>query len=363
MRDTSNWLITPPSWNENELELLFRNYSQTNTTKPIKLSELIRKSDEFPIKPPTDEIKCIKIVKSVPEKILEKNIQSAYPVIHETILNLCAKFLLFKKHHGTLTEKETYENMSVLEFIQRLLDKRAVSFNSNNYVLRNKVQGDFKWTVGSDDEKFLLILRDYLSYDEIKISAMMSISSYSYFINNGNRCNCGITDKTRDNIEPEGVMVGITGPKLEKSNVLDFEEIIITNTQNIAVNGYGSCAVPNIHSLFLNFYEEESHLYDNVRYGPMTDLTDFKELNSGDIFYNNVYVKRLAISFDTLLLEANYRAKKCQKFAYVHVVGIGLGIRRIEEHQEDLFVKTFGESIRYIFFIGKIFYLQGTNIF
>lgn len=42
-------------------------------------------------------------------------------------------------------------------------------------------------------------------------------------------------------------------------------------------------------------------------------------------FCTEKYIERIAIPIDVLLIEANKRAKDINKFAYIRVVGLGLG--------------------------------------
>lgn len=66
-----------------------------------------------------------------------------------------------------------YENLSLEQFIQRLLTKRCVSFVGpmDAYMLitgEEGSSGNFN-TIGSDCEQKPLLLNDCLSYDEIKV--------------------------------------------------------------------------------------------------------------------------------------------------------------------------------------------------
>lgn len=67
--------------------------------------------------------------------------------------------------------------------------------------------------------------------------------------------------------------------------------------------------------------------------------------NKNDFFDNLLMKKRYTISFDTLLLESNHRAKLAKKNAYVHVVGIGLGVWKACAHQEEIFLETMEQRI------------------
>lgn len=58
--------------------------------------------------------------------------------------------------------------------------------------------------------------------------------------------------------------------------------------------------------------------------------------------------KRFAISIDTLLLESQARAKEINKIAYVHVVGIGLGVWKIASQQDEIFLRVFEQRLKYL---------------
>lgn len=53
-----------------------------------------------------------------------------------------------------------------------------------------------------------------------------------------------------------------------------------------------------------------------------------------EYFNRFVYEQRIRITAETFLIEANHRAKVAGKKAYVHVVGLGLGIWKLIDKQE-----------------------------
>jgi hypothetical protein len=103
----------------------------------------------------------------------------------------------------------------VEEFLKRLIEKRPLSFftDDDTTLLRNGAKlekpASADWLlVGCDKEGAIKldgvysscnrinfsILIDYLSYDEMQISALLATSAPVYFINNGERNNCGTTE-------------------------------------------------------------------------------------------------------------------------------------------------------------------------
>lgn len=269
-----------------------------------------------------------------------------------------SNFLEFKNQYGNSIEKAIYNNMTLTGFVQRLLTKRCASFIGVNdkYLLLTGERGASGFVdIGTYKQKPALILENCLSYDEIKLSALLSVSSYTDFINNGYRQNCGLVETDKKKIENEGIIIGMIGARLNRREFMEFQDIVLAEKQNVASNGYG----PNpesfdddeiekkfqYRSLWNKFYEEQSLLFksvkkDNVRFG--------NSKNSKDIFDSLLMKKRYTISFDTLLLETESRAAKEGKQAYLHVVGIGLGVWKVCDQQEKIFMDVFEQRIKYL---------------
>lgn len=159
----------------------------------------------------------------------------------------------------------------------------------------------------------------------------------------------GVPAMSRTNIESEGIIVGLIGARLKRQNAMEFQEIVITKTQNIPEKGYGDVDIQTLPSVFADFYQEPCFTYNDVVGEISSGKTErFTKLN--DQFFDNVvYSKRLSLSFDTLLLEANHRSGVEKKSAYIHVVGIGLGVWKASPHQKDVFIETFFQRIKFVF--------------
>lgn len=186
-----------------------------------------------------------------------------------------------------------------------------------------------------------------------KLSAFLSVSSHTEFLNNGRRFNCGIIEKDKSKIEIEGVIIGIIGGRFEAEDVMEWQDIMITPMQNTKERGYGykmqSTKKAKNHKidyrqLWMRFYEEQDLLYDKIE--NINSSRFFKDDFTRYIFDNLMMKKRYAITFDTLLLEADARGKATDKQVYLHVVGIGLGAWRAVQHQEKIFLKTFKERMQ-----------------
>lgn len=344
--DVPNWSLKVPQWS-NETFTLLNNFT-TDSNRAESIQDFIKKSDEFCVKFPIDTGRCKTLKNHISSEILERNINSVYPFVHENVLELYCQFILFKRRYGTTIEKKLYLNMDLKNFVNRLLKNRAVMFmgKADNYVLLTGEKGKNKWeTIGTLNECTPLVLENCISYDEIKLSAFLSASSYTYFVNKGDRKNMGKFENKRENIANEGIIVGVIGPRLKKQGVMEYQEIVVSKTQNTKSNGYGSAAVGgSIHKLLSDFYEEPCLDFDEVN-NKIDGESRYYKLTANEIFDNRYYYKRLTVSIDTLLLEANHRAKEAGKFAFVHVVGLGLGVWRISKHQDAVYMDAFAKRI------------------
>jgi hypothetical protein len=116
-------------------------------------------------------------------------------IVHCRVLELIHEFLQVKVQFGSAVEKSLYKEMTQEGFIQRLILKRPLSFigTSDDTLGRDArmvPNAANLWRhVGTEHEKEPLVLGEYLSYDEIVISALIGVSSPTYFINSGGRFN------------------------------------------------------------------------------------------------------------------------------------------------------------------------------
>ncbi|CAG9771749.1 unnamed protein product [Ceutorhynchus assimilis] len=319
--------------------------------KHYEIKDILDRSNKFPIPFPinTGRLEVLQNKKNITKENLTKYINSVYPFLHESILDLYIKFIEFKQKHGSDIEKAFYKKMNLKDFVDRLLKRRAVMFmgKDDKYLLLNGEKGSKNWeTIGTDNENPPLILKNCLTYDEIKLSAFLYVSSYTHFVNIGDRTNMGVYSADRTEIEDEGIIAGMIGSRLKKPGVMDYQEMVLTSKQNTESNGYGNRM--SVHKLFADFFEEENLLYNtSVQRKTEKESNRFVDLKTpkGAIFDNRVYSKRLAVMFDCLLLEANSRAKEAGKTAFIHVVGLGLGVWMISDHQEKVYMECFYERI------------------
>lgn len=104
-----------------------------------------------------------------------------------------------------------------------------------------------------------------------QLSAFLSVSSHSEFINSGDRYNAGKVEIDQD-IERNGVIIGLIGARFERPGVMEFQDICVTEEQNTLSKGYGpepSVEDPfdlkrnyNFRSIWNEFYDESSKLFN-----------------------------------------------------------------------------------------------------
>ena len=207
-----------------------------------------------------------------------------------------------------------------------------------------------------------------MTYDEGKLAALLGASTKTVTINKGERLNSGIPSE-KDDFENSGVIVGLVGPRMNKSTVMESQELRVTEEQNTKENGYGKNHNKGVLKLFADFYGIEylpkfSELHSDVQKsksltGLVSNVLNFKRdqqpenkllecytemtgrINTPEFLHIPGYNQRNRITFEILLADANYRAQMIKKKAYVHVVGLGLGVWRIFNDQIKLFLTEF----------------------
>ncbi|XP_050347313.1 uncharacterized protein LOC126771460 [Nymphalis io] len=366
-----NWSL--PSITDQNKKLIH----QCTTLAVIELTdnmeEIIEKSKAFPIPFPIETVRLEYLKTLRPIKRLQRNITSTYPLIHERVLILLAKFLNYKREFGSDIEKALYNDMTVPELIDRILKKRALCFVGphDKYRLLNGEKGTGGWEeIGTSKEKPPLILENCLSYDEMKISSMVYVSGYTECINNGTRCNNGVVS---NDAEEEAIIIGLIGPRFVRRGKMDYEDILITKEQNCPENGYGEREARNdskmlkadpttqsiqskqaLREMWAEFYGTDTLVYSESFFKDVKNKTDqstarYQHVIKGKkincIFDNEVYYKRIVVLAEATLIEAEARAKGSGKNAFVNVIGCGLGIWMISKHQTDAYIVTFLERM------------------
>ena len=226
--------------------------------------------------------------------------------------------------------REFYKDKSVFDLINKLLQNRPVVFMSpsDSFRLDNRVAGFGGFEgIGRDGFKKAHFTLDKLnSYDEMRLAALVSVSSHSHFINRGDRNNCGQQGTGGDH-EVEGVIVGQVGARFERFGQMDWQDCGVSREQNTAARGYGRESAGHRADLLRAWARlwgmEYFPLYEEIG----NNAQGFEAVRSTHSFLNkNVYKKRIEMLAQVLLVEASHRAKEEGKRAYVVIVGLGLGV-------------------------------------
>ncbi|CAH0714859.1 unnamed protein product, partial [Brenthis ino] len=371
---------------KNFIDMLLQCMDISSAKLPYNIEELMKKSDAFPIPFPLEAVRVKTLKKRVPLNKLKRNIISTYCIIHERVLVLMTLFLTYKRDYGSDMEKLYYKNMTVPQFLNRILLKRSAFFLGSQdwYLLLTGEKGISNWeNVGTSTEKHPLVLENCLSYDEMKLSAMVYVSGYTECINDGNRQNNGIV--AENNIEEEAVVIGLIGPRFLRRTKMDYQDIIIAENQDAndsyfsnifkkqdATQNLTEQSDDGLRQIWSEFYQ--SPILDfNDLHARNTRIADSNSANytnrfryvpgsnNTEIFDNQIYYRRISIIAETGLIEAESRAKESGRNAFINVIGCGLGVWMISPHQSDIYILTFIERARTFLNIGLLDHITDIN--
>ncbi len=310
--------------------------------------------------------------------LMVEQAKSVYPLLDGKVNKLIQDFLDVKREHGSRVEKTLYANMTARAFIRRLLTKRPYTFwnQTDDYLLRDRItqsSGRFE-TIGKYNQGGKLVLADYLSYDEMAISALVSVAVPTFFVNSGNRHNNG-RQGAKGSYENQGVLVGAVGARFEKPGLMEYAHMIITPEQNTPANGYGDPSVQGyvenpLLQVWAKFYgidyfpswdevkvsgliesenEEDdpkkTYLMVNTYEGSFDD-DSFKEITF--YIHKDVYKKRMKSVVAPYLFAANQYAQDQGKKAYCRVVGLGLGVWAKHVKQQKWLVDVYLDALHYV---------------
>ncbi|KAI1208339.1 uncharacterized protein F4807DRAFT_148498 [Annulohypoxylon truncatum] len=243
-------------------------------------------------------------------------------IVHQDYPDLVERFLTLKR--GTAATSNTQQlyahPWTWQQQVRRLIEKRPLAFLNaiDSTFFRNGrrlANGTAFWDAVGKEGTNYSTLRDYLSYDEIMLGSLIGVSGPSYFINDGNRYNQGRPGRP-GTFEPRGVIIGLVGPRFERLDQMD---------SCLILNGVGHSQMhPSIVNAFAQYLNTEK---------------------SQDQFDRSMYMARVGNTLEILLLEANERAKEVSRKAFVHVVGLGLGVWMYDSRQTDYYVRALGETL------------------
>ena len=342
---------------------------------------LKQKSDEFARRNKfgCNSTRCAELGKrGFTEEELLANANSAYPIIHHKVYDLIIKFLELKQRVGSKVEKDIYKEISIAGLIDRLMAKRPLVFAGllDTYVLRDQGEGEWVegkhgadvWhSVGTDQERGPLVMADYLTYDECKLAALLGASTFTVTANKGDRRNAGVWAGDEEDWERRGVIVGLVGPRMNKVGAMECQEMRVMEEQNGK-----NVSRDSVLQLFANFYgmgrvatfKEVQRSFDHKNVGAFAAIKrtfqkggsqvkteDFlpvlttRPITEESYLHLPAYSQRIRLVADLLIAEANDRACREGKKAFVHVVGLGLGVWQITPKQKPIFAGIFLDAL------------------
>lgn len=333
-------------WDDGVTSAYLKGASSLSPPPRMDLKDFIDSSNKFFIRFPIETPRVRALVKAGRDPgEAERNVNSAYPVLHERCLPLYAAFLRHKQSHGTDEEKSLYAGMDVVGLVERLLRKRPATFfaRGDQYLLRDGTRGAGGFErIGTPQEAPPLCLRDYLSYDEMKLSALLAVSSRSFFVNDGSRHNKGVPGAPGTFAE-SGVIVGMVGARLKRKGVMEWQDCLVTPEQNTEAKGYGGRAAPSqLQALWARMWGQALPTWKDAG----AQAEGFFRVSKNMFLNVGVYKARMRLTAEVLLAEAGARAAAEGLKAYVHVVGLGLGVWRASKDQDAMFVDAWGEALQ-----------------
>ena len=271
-------------------------------------------------------------------------------------------------------ERQFYAGMEVHDLVYRLLTKRPIVFYlaSDSYLLQNLKSGSGGFERVKETRNGLDNLQ---SYDEQQLSALLSMTSSTIFINDGSRGNCGRKQPYNPLLplfQRRGVLTGCIGARFEKPNYMEWQHVMVTEEQNTVPNGYGAVRHSIANSERLELLRVWATFY-GVRYFPT--YSEVQELRRRDVdtfsdtyiivpsnsggppsYFNKIlYFRRMRLSIAPFLRDANKRVQLSQydllndtyrhRSAHCVAVGLGLGAWLMLPQQVDILLAVYADIL------------------
>uniref|UniRef100_A0A6B2L2Z7 Uncharacterized protein n=1 Tax=Arcella intermedia TaxID=1963864 RepID=A0A6B2L2Z7_9EUKA len=287
-------------------------------------------------------------------------------VYHGALNYLIDKFIEHKLEFGSPVERAVFQGMTRSKYINRLIRNRPLVFYTpmDVSILRNSNEPPGSdWRLIGTNHEGAILMRDYLSYDEIQLSTLLGVSSPTYFINNGNRNNKGVPSEP-GTFEEYGIYLGLTGARFEHFDLMESQHVLVTTEYSTPQNGYGADGEDVVNRRRLSIWARVYHQVDQegnfyfpsyaevsqkMKNKPDPNFFPVTNQKSADTIYVNipVYKLRLRLSLETLFLDANLRGQSENKLVYLQVIGLGLGSWQICKEQAGWLVDVCYEIIQY----------------
>lgn len=252
-----------------------------------------------------------------------KHYEGVRVILHHKQLELLRDFLKIKTvgDHSTQAEKTLYAAMTPGQLVTRLITKRLMGFCSPNdtpqerpgteLTKEQKKTRYFKEHYEDED-----VLREYITYDEMELGAVLGVSVPTHAINAGGRFNRGIRagfeeggDEKQEH-EDEIVYVALIGCRFEKQGLMEFGQMVPKDPPSHEDGTYRK-PCHELREAWRKFYG----LADNKE-----SYVDF----SGK-FNVEAYQARARITAELFIAEANRQGNLQKRDVCAVMVGLGLG--------------------------------------
>jgi hypothetical protein len=281
----------------------------------------------FPVKDNLISTLAIDEVK-YPKDSIARQAEGVRILIHRRIFKMMEAFLEYKRQHGSSKEKALYREMNVHQLIDRLLQKRPLMFMSraDSTLLPGRFQPSDSYIypvqqqwfcVGTENEQEPLVLANYLSYDEMELSAFVNVATPTYFINDGNRNNQG-KPGVPGSFQPDGIYIAAVGARFEVPGRMERRYLDVKRT-------------PHPEDPMYVAWEQ---LYDvNSNNAVIVGVLDREGRKLPDI-YRHGYAVRMELTLEPIILYANQVAGEKGKKARLRLVGLGIGVWAVNPDQQ-----------------------------
>lgn len=339
-------------------------YLPYNQVNDMSYEDLLQNSQEFSLRIPfptsANTIEAFARGDLVKKQEVVQHAKGTRPILHKRTLQLIADFLAFKREYGSTIERAYYSKLDINGFIDRLIMKRPLTFCSEDdiYLLRDGKygRGGFE-QIGTEEEVAPLILKDYLSYDEMQIAALLGVSVPTHFINQGDRENKAVAGAP-GTFEEKGVYVALVGARFaEKRSKMECQHIVVDPSQNTSANGYGvqgdlKHPKTKLLQIWAKYYR---HLNEAGAPLPFPTYEEWMDNLAGEenaVAYNTylnkaVYKERLRMVIEPFLSDANLRGVESNQDVFVRATGLGLGVWALDrELQREIMLDVYAEILK-----------------
>lgn len=279
----------------------------------------------------------------------------AHTRVNQKTAELLSDFIAHIKEWGTAEEKRVYETINTpQDLVHRLIQCRPVVFFNpgDDWRVINAVNaGDGTFTPQSKSGRGLFgdyenqvlgsSLDRLINYNEMSISALLSVVARTPFINQGGRTNMGAPDF--DKCKSEGVYVGTVGCRYEQPGRMESRYTLIDNTCT-AEKGYGKNAPNTREKAYNNMMAKHfgiTYLSGGVGIPSYDELVaamngdkppaGYKILGGSKeggnlLFYDlKAFEQRIEVNYQTFIADEFVDPAIHQKPPYFFLVGLGTG--------------------------------------